>query len=527
MKLAASSLHLQCTGAANRGACSAEHTRAILAIIEGATLTAVEKSDLMLYITEHLLSCGAWEQKDLSLLLNAVEAAHKPRRRPSQNFLDRMCDYFLEEEWQRWKAIGVQGMESSACELIQRLKSIGAKNLDEYRKKRVLSIWLLLRGDGRSAGVAGRAVAAEHFRRRLEKSMRDWEPQEYIAELPSLDVYQTEHRGMFAMAFPIDKPKSIPDADLAEVIFIDGLLRCRGGGNAYETQAFQFAQPQGLQLGQQGFAQQVSQAPMSVADMFQLAMQQFGLLRQQSAPHVELLAPRGRPMRALSNVHSQFPIPAANLAAWPAPSTPTPSAAQTLALPAPLATPEASLATLGAPLATLALEAPEVGNAVPCSDARDDVIAVAKRMLDRVAANKKPCDEGGNEDGDEGEEEGDCESIDDTRPAVKRKPSSFGTPTPKKSRPKEISSAAKDEKYGKAKLGKHVANAKAAAWQRKPSVHWETSRTQVRCRTGLAGKDTTHRFTFAKAGSAKKAWALGDKWLKIITAEYQAYHKCL
>ena len=308
MKLAASSLHLQCTGAANRGACSAEHTRAILAIIEGATLTAVEKSDLMLYITEHLLSCGAWEQKDLSLLLNAFEAAHKPRRRPSQNFLDRMCDYFLEEERQRCRAIGVQGMESSACELIQRLHSIGAKRLDEHSRKRVLSIWLLLRGDGRSAGVAGRAVAAEQFRRRLEKSMRDWEPQEYIAELPSLDVYQTEHRGMFAMAFPIDKPKPIPDADLAEVIFIDGLLRCRGGGNAYETQAFQFAQPQGLQLGQQGCAQQVSQAPMSVADMFQLAMQQFGLLRRQSAPHVELLAPRGRPMRALSNVQSQFPI---------------------------------------------------------------------------------------------------------------------------------------------------------------------------------------------------------------------------
>ncbi len=81
--------------------------------------------------------------------------------------------------------------------------------------------------------------------------MRDWEPQEYIAELPSLAVYQTEHSGMFGKAVPSDKPTPIPDSDLVEVVFIDGLLRCRGGGNTYETQA---AQRQGLQLGQQGFA---------------------------------------------------------------------------------------------------------------------------------------------------------------------------------------------------------------------------------------------------------------------------------
>ena len=108
---------------------------------------------------------------------------------------------------------------------------------------------------------------------------------------------------------------------------------------------------------------------------------------------------------------------------------------------------------------------------------------------------------------------------------MKRKPSSSGTPKPKKRKAKEISSAAKEEKSGKAKLGKHVAT--AAAWQRKPSVSWETSRNQVMCRTGQAGKGHTHRITFAEAGSSKKVWALGEKWLKINTAEYQAYHKSL
>ena len=102
---------------------------------------------------------------------------------------------------------------------------------------------------------------------------------------------------------------------------------------------------------------------------------------------------------------------------------------------------------------------------------------------------------------------------------MKRKPSSSGTPKPKKRRAKEISSAAREEKSG------HVAT--AAAWQRKPSVSWETSRNQVMCRTGQAGKGHTHRITFAEAGSSKKAWALGEKWLKINTAEYQAYHKSL
>jgi hypothetical protein len=151
------------------------------------------------------------------------------------------------------------------------------------------------------------------------------------------------------------------------------------------------------------------------------------------------------------------------------------------------------------------------------------VTKAAKRMHDRAAAKKKLCDEGGDED--EGEEEGDCDSIDDSSPAVKHKPSSSVTPKPKKKKAMESSKPAKDEKIVKPKLGKHVA--KAAAWLRKPSVCWETSRNQVMCRTGQAGKGHTHRITFDEAGSAKKAWALGDKWLKIRTAEYQAYHKNL
>ena len=119
-------------------------------------------------------------------------------------------------------------MNSILTELIQHLKSIGAKNLNEYSKKHIVSIWLLLRGDGRGTGIGGRAIARQTFDRKLDKGIRDYEPVEYLLVLPPLAVFKVQHAAMHSQAFPLGSPTPISAADVAEIAFIDGLMDCRG-----------------------------------------------------------------------------------------------------------------------------------------------------------------------------------------------------------------------------------------------------------------------------------------------------------
>ena len=56
----------------------------------------------------------------------------------------------------------------------------------------------------------------------------------------------------------------------------------------------------------------------------------------------------------------------------------------------------------------------------------------------------------------------------------------------------------------KPKAGKIVKTTPAKPVRKKPCIQWETSRSQVMCRTGLSGPGSTHRITFKEAGGAKK-----------------------
>ena len=77
---------------------------------------------------------------------------------------------------------------TTATELIQRIKSVGSKNICEYSKKRA---------DARSLGNSGRANLREQFTQKWYRSVRDFKPLEYILELPQPSVFERDHNQMW------------------------------------------------------------------------------------------------------------------------------------------------------------------------------------------------------------------------------------------------------------------------------------------------------------------------------------------
>ena len=157
VRFGASSLCLQAVADGEaRKLRSAECKTALLTLLEGVPLKTCEKREITTLIVENPRS-EFWNPADLSALLGAVEKVQGQARRKSQDFTPNVLEFFLASEWERWNTQNLQCAESICIELIQRIKSIGGKNLCEYSKKLAVAIWLLLRGDGRSLGDAGRS----------------------------------------------------------------------------------------------------------------------------------------------------------------------------------------------------------------------------------------------------------------------------------------------------------------------------------------------------------------------------------
>ena len=88
------------------------------------------------------------------------------------------------------------------------------------------------------------ATLREQFTQKLSRSVRGFEPLEYIMVLPQPSVFERDHNQMWLRAFPVETPSPIAEADLNAVLFIDGLFHCRGGNR---PQSLEVPQPQ-LQL---------------------------------------------------------------------------------------------------------------------------------------------------------------------------------------------------------------------------------------------------------------------------------------
>ena len=506
MKFFAFTLHLEGMDETQRAARSPEHADSMVAMISSAALNKVEKDDVLNSIMI-APNRNVWVASDLSRVVAAVEAMCAKRRRETQNYADNLLSYMLPSEWATWKENAAQGCDNTATELIQRIKSVGGKNLCEFSKKRAASIWLFLRGDARSLGHAARAVFREQFTQKLGKHVRDFEPLEYIVKLPEPSVFERDHNEMWLRAFSVETPSAIATADFNEVLFIDGLFQGVRGG-IHSRHAFEPT----LQM-QPTMSPMQMQPTMNPMDIMRFAMQHFQMMCQNPAngPNLTIYGgqPRGKPMRSLQNAARPSSLPpllsdghsegahlpvlddiraedagagAGSALAGDADSTPmtppqlrspadTPAASQRSAPPSP------KLAT---------------------SDGRDAVELTLQRML---ARSKRPA-------------------------AAATEPAHTASKKPKKTEPPKKScktpvkkTPAKKEKDGVALTTPTKPDRK------KPTISWETSRNQVMCRSGLSGPGSTHRITFKEAGGAKKAYALAQAWLEKANKEYEKAHK--
>ena len=246
------------------------------------------KGMLVLAVVVRQLAEGGVEAKGFAEKEREKETTETIRERMAGQLVLKVSDATM-EAWGRLDR-GQVLVRSLAINGHCVIKSLGGKNLCEYSKKRAGAIWLFLRRDARSLGMAGRASLREQFAQKWYRSVRDFEPLEYIHELPQPSVFQRDHHQMWLRAYPVETPSPIAEADLNEVLFIDGLFHCRGGRS---PQPFDI-QPQ-LQM-----QPTMVQPAMTPTDIMNLAMQQFQMMCQQSSncPNLTVYRqPAGRPMR--------------------------------------------------------------------------------------------------------------------------------------------------------------------------------------------------------------------------------------
>ena len=484
VKFRAMSLHLEAACPEDREARASEHTATLECMLSGCTMKARDKKELESMVTS--ASRDLWSAGNLSRLLRALEGTSSSRRRESQRFGDgRILGYFTESEWSRWKSEGLQGKDNTAAELVHKVKKLGGKNLDEYSKKYLVAVWLFLRGDGRTLGIGARSLAAEQFKNRLARAVRDFEPPIYPPELPPKPCkYKEQYPDLYTAAFPDGPPTPLSEQDIAGVEYLDGLLKCRGTGS-------------GGDVGEH--CHQISLQPSQSASLMQVAMQQFGAMmlqsqmqmRQTGVPGFQLFMPQsqaqptGRPMRSLGQVNGD---------------------PGQLSLP-PIEQP-------GPPPVESDAAAGETKRP-SSSSAADDVEKVSSAMLSRKRKGESPSPKKKTKRTvvDEESSESSEESVAPMK--SKKTPLTPTTKTPMKAK----KGTAKDTTATPSKT-EQKKGPKSPTWPNKPRIGWERSRRQVMCRSGKTGPGTTMAITFDDAGGAKKAWKKAEVWLEKTMKEY-------
>ncbi len=436
-------------------------------------------------------AANTWTDSDKSKLLEAIEVASLKERRLAQTWVNHICEIFTEEEWTSWVEAKAASMDSTASEMISRVKLLGGKNLCEYTKKRLVAMWLYLRGDGRNLGISGRGAAAEHFKGKLQRALRDFEPEVYLGNLPTLYELKHTHPLVYNNAYTsTSPPHKLKDSELVEIVFLDNMMTCRGS-LALRKAEFAAVVPHQALMQQQAiqmnpFLQQMQQ--MQQMRQMKQALAFFNAGGVQNAgghvPGLQIFPPSNRtprPMRGMS--FGGDGSAGARAFAGGGGSHPPPL--------------------------TDGSEDGEGGSHRATGDPRrdakrnaeDEIEKVKRKMLGRgaktAAAEKAMSDiVSDTEDGD---------SVDSTAKKTKRKhakekKSTCETPAVKKRpaaalTPKKLTSAGSDD------------------WVRKPSVSYEHSREQVMCRTGKIGPKSTYRITYKDAGSKQLARKAAESWL--------------
>ena len=460
---------------------------------DGKALTKAERDGL----SEQVMgSSRAWSCSDATLLLRALDESLRKKRRSAQNWADALLGVFTEVEWTRWKAMGLDGIESTLTELIQRMKLLGAKNLCEHTIKKLTAIWLHLRGDGVQLDFGKRSHAQELLKRRLQKCLKKAEPAVYLEKLDLADLL-ANHPHIFTTAYGMEEPKEVPGEDKRSILYLDSMMSCRGGSDAVQLLAAQpQPQPQPQPLAVQPLAVQHMDPMQAMQALFSQLM---GM--QQPRPNVHIIGeqPRGRPMRALREA--------------PAPPAPYPPAA-------------------GGPLPIE--DRPRDLEAIRGND-NDDIDEVARKMLNRGKKTEESSEEEeDSDDEDEEEEEEDPEDEEESDDEDEEEASdededsdatTSGSEAPLKLAPKKKAAKApkvkaatapkvKAPKVKAAKAAKVGAVAEGAAWPEPPSIGWERSRLQIMCRTGKGGRGSSHAIPFEGNGGEKGALKKATEWLR-------------
>jgi hypothetical protein len=277
VRFLAATLHLQtCTDREER---SSKELQVLISMLAScARLKQGEQQHLMSIVVS--ASTDTWSPSDRSKLLEAIEMTAMKRRRDSQNWLDNCCHVFTAREWDSWKEAKAVAMDSTAHEMISRLKAIGAKNLDEHTKKRLIAVWLYLRGDGRILGAAGRGVAGAYFKNKLARVVREFEPDVYVERLPTMAEFKENYPHLYNRAYTSDDPPHVlNNAECIEIQLLDSLMSCRGQSfssvGSLDNTSFGIA-PHQQQASQQFSQQQVSLAHMMQMNQMMLGMHQHG-----------------------------------------------------------------------------------------------------------------------------------------------------------------------------------------------------------------------------------------------------------
>ena len=490
VRFGAATLHLSVCEPDRRAAFSHEQAHALKALMKGGQPLKPQEQEALTAIVVGADDRG-WEPADRASLLTSIEEATMRRRR-SQTWSSRLLGIFAEEEWACWKARGRSGMDETLLEMINRVKSLGGKNLCEHSKKLLTAVWLHLRGDGREIERVGRELALAQVKARFSRAVRDFNPKFYLEELPSIEELPTLHPALYAAAYTSGKPpKKITGDDNSAIMALDTLMKCRGGGGygrcdpptalvgQHPVQALQHGlQAQQLPLGQQPLE--------AMAQMMALMMQQAMMGQPAQEPSITLLSqqPAGRPMRSLGNG-----IPNASMRSHIHPDNTRSSGGRV------------------PPLHDQGHDdVRSSGGTVPPlhdqghGDVRDDVEAVALRMAKRKTDK---------DDGDKGLEGGsDDEEAKPTpkkKGKKKKKKKTAAQATPAKVNPKKSRGGGSD------------------SWPAKPCFSIERSRKQVMCRTGKGGPGSSHPIVWSESGGEKGAIAKAKTWLRDMMKKYTAH----
>ena len=370
---------------------------------------------------------------------------------------------------------------------------------------------MFVRGDARSACPSARAVRAHTFKGFVMELLRGWEPSSYIEKLPTPAELKELYPTIYATAFPGESnpsPRSMED-------YLDGLMQCRvGSARRYDEFASSAMLDRGFMVPSSSFRD----PQLSAAEAISLAMARFMQWSPKQSDHTpiqiltqrESVQPKGRPMRSLPNIQLD-PYALAPRGGAPSGLFAASSAALSgVSVIAPSTSVSSSSAPSGAPLegqAVLALtDGSETKANTPDHDKpEDNLTRVAKRMRDRKLCVAEEVSEHNSSEPDDGEK------------VLKR------LAAQKAAGKKAHKSGAK----AGTKAGDKGTTPKAvvkATWPRCPTIGWETSRSQVMCRTGRGGPGSSYKITFAEAGSAKKAWRATQDWLSNMTKEHEALH---